>query len=136
MIKKLLIIALLGSTLYGCADTKQQEKQLYKEVIALHDSVMAHNGLLMKNKMKLDTLLTQNLQATTKDSAMLASKSLIAADEAMNTWMHQFEPDYSGKPHNEVMKYLEDQKVQIKNVDSLTKTAISLSNTFLLKYKN
>ncbi|RYZ97667.1 MAG: hypothetical protein EOP47_21115 [Sphingobacteriaceae bacterium] len=134
--KKLLIITLLSGLLYSCADTKQQEKQLYQEVIALHDSVMAENGVLMKNKMKLDTILSEALPLPAKDSALQASKSLSTADEAMNTWMHQFEPDYTGKPHAEVMKYLQQQKTQITKVDSLSKAAISLSNAFLSNHKN
>ena len=132
--KKLFTIVLLGNLLCSC-NTKQQEKELYRDVIALHDSVMADNGLLMRNKMQLDTLLTKALPAEIKDSAIFVKSNLTTADDAMNDWMHQFEPDYSGKPHDEAMKYLNDQKTQIKKVDSLTKAAISVSGAFLSKYK-
>ncbi|GAA4333687.1 hypothetical protein GCM10023149_40620 [Mucilaginibacter gynuensis] len=134
--KKIFAAALLTLTIFGCADNKQQEKEVYNKVIELHDKVMADKDALIKNKMQLDTLLAQpTLAVKDHDVALNLSKTATAADSAMDDWMHHFEPDYSAKPHDEAMKYLNDQHAQIVKIDSLTKTAVEASNKFLLTHK-
>ncbi|RZM11336.1 MAG: NACHT domain-containing protein [Pedobacter sp.] len=68
-----------------------------------------------------------------KMQAILAD--LTKAEDSMNDWMHKFEPDYSNKPHEEVVKYMTAQEASITHVDSVTKAAIKASWQFLAKHK-
>ena len=129
--KKLLLGALIGLTVISCSDDKKQEKAALDDVLAVHDKVMGNDEAVMKNKMKLDTLLQQK----TKDSVEIKALSLklIAAEDAMDNWMHQFEPDITGKPHNQVMTYFASQKKQVLTVDSLLHSAANESEAYLRK---
>ncbi|MEO6500144.1 MAG: hypothetical protein ABIN95_14055 [Mucilaginibacter sp.] len=144
--KKILLFALLACLLYACGNktkqtgeqdtvkNKDEAKQLFDRVIAVHDEVMTYERMIMENKMKLDSLSKLDIKPAEKDSAMLLSKNLTIAENAMGDWMHKFEPDYSGKPNDEAIKYLTAQETQIKHVDSLTKAAIKASWQFYSKY--
>jgi hypothetical protein len=115
--------------LNSCNDPKKQEKDLYTEVIKTHDEVMSKTDVAMHNKMMLDTLIMRNPAG--KGTIEPYSKQLTIADEAMEDWMHHFDPDYSGKPHDEVMKYLTGEKAKIVKVDSMLTIAIRESNKFI-----
>lgn len=133
--KRTFILFAVTALLAGCADTgkqEQQEKQLFNEVMSIHDELMEHEHVLMDNKQTLDSLAKT---PALKDSADVLGKNLTIADDAMGDWMHQFDPDYKSKPHEEAIKYLTEQKKQIMTVDSLTKTAVSESGTFISSHK-
>jgi hypothetical protein len=130
--KKILAVALSCSLLYACSDDTKKENAIKNEVISMHEKLMNNDEVLMKNKMKLDTLLTQK-----KDTAAvkpLIAKA-IAADDAMEQWMSKFQPDMTGKSHDEVMKYYTDQKKQIVAVDSQINVAIKESGQYLSNHK-
>jgi len=130
--KKILAVALSCSLLIACSDDTKKENALKNEIINMHEKLMNNDEALMKNKMKLDTLLTQK-----KDTA--AVKPLIskatAADDAMEQWMSKFQPDMTGKSHTEVMTYYTDQKKQIIAVDSQINAAIKESGQYLSTHK-
>lgn len=135
MKKALILFAATTIILSSCSDSKkeeQQEKQLFNEVMAVHDELMGYESTLMENKKKLDSLAKN---PALKDSVKLLDKNLTAADDAMGDWMHKFDPDYSGKPHDEAMKYLQQQKEEIKRVDTLTKKAVNESGRFISSHK-
>ncbi|RVU00592.1 hypothetical protein EOD41_11360 [Mucilaginibacter limnophilus] len=135
MKKTLILFAATAIISSGCKDSKneeQQEKQLFTEVMAIHDDLMGYESTLMENKKKLDSLAKN---PTLKDSAEILDRNLTTADDAMGEWMHQFDPDYSGKPHDEAMKYLQQQKQEIQKVDTLTKKAVSESGRFISTHK-
>jgi hypothetical protein len=60
---------------------------------------------------------------------------LLSAEEAMETWMSNFKPDFTGKSHDDIMKYYRDQKKQITAVDSQMDVAINESNKYLSNKK-
>ncbi|RYZ92300.1 MAG: hypothetical protein EOP47_30490, partial [Sphingobacteriaceae bacterium] len=133
--KKTLSFALLAFILYSCGgntkqnngqDTTQKDeaKQVFDRVIAVHDEVMTYERMLLENKVKLDSLAKLDIPTAQKDSAVLLSKNLTVAEDAMSDWMHKFEPDYSAKPQDEAIKYLTAEEAKIKQVDTLTKAAI------------
>ena len=131
-INKLGITAIIGFTFIACTDSKKQEKDLLDDLLKVHDRVMGNDDALMKNKMRLDSLL----KLPAKDSAEKVNikamdLKLQAAEEAMETWMHKFEPDVTGKSHEDVMKYYNDQKKQIMAVDSEMTVALSESDVYL-----
>jgi uncharacterized lipoprotein NlpE involved in copper resistance len=133
--KKIVIAVFIGFTLLGCTDKKAQEKTFLDEVIKVHDKVMDADEQLMKNKMQLDTLV-KNSPASEKDSAVIYVKLLNNAENSMEDWMHKFNPDQTGKSHDETMAYLGSQKKQIMTIDSQLNAAINKSNKYLLKVKS
>ncbi len=137
--KKAIIIALSCLALFGCSDNKKQEKALLDSVIKIHDKVMGKDEQLMKNKMKLDTLLktktSGNDTTATMAQMMGLSVKLTNAEDAMEQWMQKFDPEQKGKSHEEIMAYFNDQKNQVNGIDSEMNSAINLSNQFLSQTK-
>jgi hypothetical protein len=125
--KKYILTLVTAFVLFGCADTKKQEKLLLDSVIAIHDKVMSSDEQLMKNKMLLDSLIKNN----PNDSAKVYLKQVDDADNAMSDWMHKFDAENKGKSHQQIIDYLTDQKKRITDIDSLINTAVSSSNKYL-----
>src|ERR1700730_14335590 len=96
--KRFFIIIITGLALTSCSDNTQQEKNLLNELLKVHDKVMSNDELLMKNKMKLDTLIKLKVKDTVeKQQVKVLDTKLSSAEEAMENWMHKFEPDVNGK---------------------------------------
>jgi hypothetical protein len=130
--KKLLIATFIGLALSSCSDNKKQEKDLLDKLLKVHDNVMGNDDALMKNKMQLDSLLKLPAKDTAEKTNMKAlALKLQAAEEGMEIWMQKFEPDVTGKSHDEVMKYYTQQKKAILSVDSLMNVAVAESNKYL-----
>src|SRR5437879_3727118 len=109
--KNLLIITLISLALCACSDSKKQEKDLLDNILKVHDKVMGNDEALMKNKMQLDSLLKLPATDTAEKVNMKAlDTKLVAAEESMETWMHKFEPDVTGKSHDVIIKYYSEQK--------------------------
>jgi hypothetical protein len=125
--KKYILPLITAFVLFGCADTKKQEKLLLDSVIAIHDKVMSSDEQLMKNKMLLDSLIKHN----PNDSAKVYLKQVDDADNAMSDWMHKFDAENKGKSHQQIIDYLTDQKKKITAIDSLINTAVGSSNKYL-----
>ncbi len=130
--KNISYILLTFCLLAGCANNAKQESDLKNDIISLHEKMMNNDELLMKNKMKLDTLLKLK-----KDTLVLKSlvAKLNAADDAMDKWMSQFQPDMTGKSHDEVISYYNGQKKQVLSVDSQINIAINESNKYFTSHK-
>ena len=134
--KKILIVAFIGLTLIACSDTKKQEKDLLDNILKVHDKVMMNDDALMKNKTQLDSLLKLPAKDTAEKVNMKAlDMKLLASEEAMENWMHKFEPDVANKSHDDIMKYYGDQKKAIMSVDSQMNVAITESNKYLSNRK-
>lgn len=128
--KKIFLFVLATMSLAACSDTKNQEKAVLDDVIKMHDTVMAHSDQLMHDKMKLDTLL-KTADDTAKSKITQLITSLTKADDQMENWMQKFEPDQKGKSHEEVMKYLNTQKAQIKSIDSAITATVKQSADYI-----
>ena len=130
----------------GC--TQQKNTRDYKvvrdEVMQFHDVVMEDQGVLVKNQMKLDTI-SKNLQRlkvkfpeidTLKEAVLLKNliNDLSKADDAMNNWMHQFEPDISGKSNEQAIAYFKTEKLKVAAIDSTYKKEIKASNDYLKRF--
>lgn len=130
--KKILITAFIGLILSACSDGKKQEKDLLNGILKVHDKLMGNDDALMKNKMQLDSLLKLPAKDTAEKANMKAiDMKLAAAEEAMENWMHNFEPDVTNKSHDEIIKYFNDQKKGIMSVDSQMNAAITESTKYL-----
>jgi hypothetical protein len=134
--KRLTLLASALLLFCSCADNTKQEKSLLNDILKVHDQVMNKDELLMKNKSRLDSLL----KAPAKDTAEKVNirgidLRLAAAEEAMENWMTKFQPDMTGKSHDEVMKYYNDQKKQVDAIDSQVNVVIKESNQYLSTHK-
>jgi hypothetical protein len=49
----------------------------------------------------------------------------------METWMQKFDPDVTNRPHDQIVKYYNEQKKAIMSVDSLMDTAVKESTQYL-----
>jgi len=130
-------LLILSLALTACTDSnKNQETALQKDVLNIHEKVMADDELAMINKMKLDTLIQKAISLKTDSSEVKALREkLNQADEAMSDWMKKFNPDYSGKSHDEIVKYLTDQKTKVNEVDAMLINATKESSEYLAKIK-
>jgi len=141
MIKKqflLFAFAVLGIT--ACNDDKATEKVMLDEVIKIHDEVMGKEDYLMRNKMKIDTILMPGPLAdkyTVEEKAVLGAVrfKITAADEAMSTWMERFDVELKGKSHDEKIKYFTEQKKTVMRIDSQMTVAIDASDKYLKEIK-
>jgi len=138
--KKIFLAAFIGLALAGCADNKKQEKSALDKVLKIHDKVMDEDEQLMKNKMRLDTLVKQvlpNVKDTVAEKAKIKTliTNLVSANEAMEDWMHKFDADNTGKSHEDIMKYMNDQKVRLSKIDSGMRAAIDSSGNYLIQLK-
>lgn len=132
----------------ACNSAQNKEtdyKAVRDEVMKYHDVVMADHGLVINNQMKLDTLV-KDLRAlklsfpevdTLKEKEAINAmiKELSAAEESMNDWMRNFEPDVTGKSNEVAVQYFKDEKAKIAAVDSLYKKEIVLSNAYLERFR-
>jgi hypothetical protein len=130
--KKLSIVAFICLALAACSDSKKQEKDLLNNILKVHDKLMGLDETLTKNKTQIDSLLKLPAKDTAEKTNMKAIElKLASAEEAMETWMHKFEPDVTGKSHDEIVKYYNEQKKGIMAVDSQMNVAITESNKYL-----
>lgn len=128
---------------------QEQEKNLFSESMLLHDEVMPKQEELFKLKKKIyalgakmDSLKTAN---PSLDTAALRVKitgmsgKIDSAVDNMSDWMHSFTSDldqkFEGKSHEEIMKYLNEGKQSIENVQKEFNQSISDANKLLDEYK-
>ncbi|MBD1384927.1 hypothetical protein IDJ75_06525 [Mucilaginibacter rigui] len=133
--KKIIAALFLSFIIFSCSDTKKQEKDLFNEVIKVHDRVMSKDQLIMINKMQLDTLIKQNKTPEITAEATQHSKALDAADANMEAWMHEFDAENKGKSHQEIMAYLTDQKKKIDAIDSSFNVTVAAASKFIKQNK-
>jgi hypothetical protein len=133
--KNVISALLLCFVLFSCTDTKKQEKDLFEQVIKVHDRVMGKEELIMNSKMQLDTLLKRNQNAEVTSKANALTKSLDSADTQMENWMHNFDAENKGKSHDEVMRYLNVQKEEINAIDSNFDVVLAAASTFIKQNK-
>ena|ERR1700724_1453589 len=133
--KRTIIIALTALVFSACADKKAQEKAVLDSVMQIHDKVMGADEQLMKNKMLLDSAGKINSAKEIKDSVFMYLSKINVTDNIMGEWMHKFDPDHTGKSHEEIMTYFEDQKRQIMSIDSQLNSVVSQSGKYLSTIK-
>lgn len=143
--KNRLIITVLLLTFIACKDTKKEEKTLEGQVMDLHEKVMGSNETAMQNKMKMDTLIFKKDSVkkvypaldTSAENKIMRNLSLqiVKTDDKMSDWMNNYNPDFSGKTHEEIIKYLDQQKKTVEQINTQYNTVIHTSNQYLLKYK-
>ena len=124
---------------------KSDYKVVRDEVMKLHDVVMADHSKIINNQMALDTLIKdiKGLKIkfpeadTAKEKVEISGllTKLTHAEDSMNDWMHQFEPDVTGKSNEAAIAYFEAEKTKIAKIDSLYKVEIKVSGEYLSKFR-
>lgn len=141
---KMILVAICFSFL-ACNNDKEEQQKLQKLVIDKHDVLMAKMDSLTENQLRLDSIILKykeiKVENPTLDSQTLvaqidSAKSLLNnADEAMMNWMHQFNPDYTGKSSAEIFEYLKKQEQKIDSVKTLFDKSLANSNALIQQYK-
>ncbi|MCR8556292.1 hypothetical protein KXD93_01485 [Mucilaginibacter sp. BJC16-A38] len=132
--KKTLLILFACSFLFACSNKKAEKSAAMDDVMKVHEKVMEVDGKVIANRMKLDTLIKTNAVAA-KDSAVILSKKLSAAEDAMENWMHKFDYEQKGKSDADVISYMNDQKKLILGIDAQLNAAVAESDAYLKKTK-
>jgi len=118
-------IAILGllTVLFISCKTEPDAKAVRQEVLNIHDKLMIDGEKVIKNKMKLDTILVSDRIKLSADSALQKQKivdlitQLNAADEKMMDWMHFFKDDFNGRTEQENLDYYKSEMVKIRAVE-------------------
>ena len=141
----IILLGFIIISLTSCKDQKAEQQKLQTDVMLVHDSLMMDMGKLTEKRMML-TKLTSNLDSLKKidtflDTAQIRTDitkqklALSKADDAMMKWMNGFNPDYTGKSQEEIIKYLKDQKLKIDSVKTMLGQSLSNSNSLISKLK-
>ena len=144
--RSIVVFLFLIGMVFGCAQPKKTEdyKTVRDEVMQFHDEVMKDQETVVENQMKLDTLLKdlKGLKTqfpsidTVQEAAALRTviQRLVKADDNMNNWMHQFEPDVTGKSNEEAVAYFQSEKKKVASIDSVYKQEINSTSNYLKKF--
>lgn len=129
----------------SCENAKTKENKLQAEVLAEHDVIMAKMDELTEMQSRLDSLKINlgNIKVSKPETDTLALKNTIdslktqlsLADDAMMNWMRDFNPDYEGKSHEEIIQYLNEEKTKINAVGVLFEESLSKSSAILSENK-
>lgn len=139
--KKILILsffALSQCIQMGCGgDTTaiKQEDSLRNEVFAIHDEVMPKMSDIVQLKGGLIEITTDS---TNEAEIKAAQSQLEKAEDAMMVWMNNFtapEKMRDSKSHEEIMAYLESQKMEITKVKDAMNSSIANAQRMLGEQK-
>jgi hypothetical protein len=118
--------------------------QVKKQVLDLHDKVMADGGRAEGDEMQFERLLKSGLKqlkidqpsldtAAVRAQLLLLNKNLGNADDRMENWMHAYNNEFKGKTDQETLDYFTAEKLKIEKLDSLYKEALKPSADYLKK---
>jgi hypothetical protein len=126
--KKMLTLLLFGLFILACTSQKSTEevnKELYNQVMDVHDEVMPK----MEAFYSMRKMLREKIAAADSlglDSAQLQANLLLidSAERSMMDWMHEFRSeDYEGE---ELTEYLKSELVKVNEMKEIMLRALSL----------
>lgn len=134
------VLSICAILLVACGPNKEkQQEELSKEVIAVHDEVMPKMGELSKLRRELkdsinawtsDSIADHSIQI--QESTVLVT-DLDSADKSMMNWMHEYTGGQGLYDHEEVMKYLNEEKVKITAVKEHMNKSMEAAKAYLKK---
>jgi hypothetical protein len=134
MIKKFLLPLFAIAILSGCNNNqKAQENSLLDSVKSAHEKIMTDDDKSMQMRAQLKQLLSSKPQL--KDSVDYFLKKLDDNDNLMMDWMNKFNPEFTGKSHDQIITYLNAQKKQVITIDSLIKGENNAAVSFISRSK-
>lgn len=141
--KKYITLLAIAAVSISCTPTPDYKAQR-DEVMKFHDIVMDDHGKLVSDLIKLDTLIHTLPALKTKYPAtdtlkekvtmLETQRRLNKAEDLMNDWMHEFDPDVSGKSNEEAVKYFKAERINIGRIDSIYRAELRISGTYLAKF--
>lgn len=121
---------------FSACKTDPDSKAIKKEVLNIHDKLMMDGEKVVKNKMKLDSVLKSGKIKIPKDAISVENliTRLNKADENMMDWMHFFQDDFKGKSEQENLNYYKSEMIKIRSVEdgfiTVTKESDSVLNVY------
>lgn len=98
------------------------DNALYDQITDIHDEVMPLSEELynLRKALALQLKDSSTLTPEKKQELKQIVHQLEGAEEAMATWMHEFNPPSDTADQEAAQAYLEDEMSKIKNVRTLT----------------
>ena len=122
---------LLPTSCGGPSPSFEQEDALRDEVFAIHDEVMPRMSEIVRLKGGLKEMPTD----TINEAVVRAAQSqLEKAEDAMMGWMNNFtgpEKLRGSKSHEEIMAYLQNEKLEIAKVRDAMNNSIAAAERIL-----
>ena len=121
-LKTNLFIVLSVFLIAGCTGSSGSDKSssardiLYKEVMDVHDTCMPEIGPLSKIQRKLRKAQDKDHPTVKRDTIVSTIVELANAKEGMMKWMREFKIPQKSDPDEEVMEYLNLEKIKIQKV--------------------
>ncbi|MFC4210688.1 hypothetical protein ACFOWA_05825 [Pedobacter lithocola] len=133
------IIMAIGviTCLFNACKTEPDAQAVRKEVLNIHDKLMMDGEKVIKNKMKLDSVLKSDKIHSSSDSVKVADLivRLNKADENMMDWMHFFKDDFKGRTKQEELDYYKSEMIKIRAVEDEYIKVTKVSDSVLKIYK-
>lgn len=118
----------------SCNKFNAEEQALWDEVMKLHDDSMLNHGVMMKNTSQIrKKIKSGEIQPNMVEAFKPSLEKIDAADEAMMSWMSDLKGPVklSGKSHEEIMAYLQGEKVKIEQIDKNIVAQLTISRNIL-----
>ncbi|RNL52387.1 hypothetical protein [Pedobacter jejuensis] len=132
------IIMAIGiiTCLFNACKTEPDAQAVRKEVLNIHDKLMMDGEKVIKNRMKLDSVLKSNKIHSATDSVKVAAliNRLNKADENMMDWMHFFKDDFKGKTKQDELDYYKSEMIKIRAVEDEYINVTKASDSVLKVY--
>ncbi len=133
-IKTLLVAMLVAFAAIACESGPTEEEQqnsLKDEITGIHDEVMPKMGEIniLKNELLADAeslaMDSTNVESIEMSNNLKqAASELEDANKTMMDWMRNYKPNFDGQTHEEIMQYLDEQKVKAGEVKNKILTSI------------
>ena len=129
IMKKIILINGLMVLLFSACKTEPNSEAVKKEVLNIHDKLMIDGEKVVKNRMKIDSVLKNDKIKSAGDSLKLVDlvNQLNKADEDMMDWMHLFKDDFKGRNEQENLDYYKSEMIKIRAVED---TYIKVTKAF------
>lgn len=113
-----------------------RQEALKKEVFVIHDDVMPKTAEINRIQRKLRAVIKEDttLDADSKKNITLALLQLERAHDSMMVWMNNFKSPAklrSSRSHEEILEYLEGEKLKIEQVRDSMLNSIEVGNQLL-----
>ncbi|WP_020530397.1 hypothetical protein [Flexithrix dorotheae] len=134
-INRLWVGLLTLAILIGCEPTNNKNETenpaelKEQEVMEIHDIAMAKMEIIYNYEVKLKAKLADQGPDSTKINQYLEDLSI--AHESMMNWMRNYKKPDGTRPQQEVITYLEKEKIKIEEVNTFTHKAIAQAEAFI-----
>jgi len=132
MVRATLILLLASALISGCKESESPRQKLFKEVMAIHDHVMPKTADINKLSRQIKAIMPE-LEEPFVSRAQVQVQQLDAADEAMMSWMDEFNPPNT---EEKAIDYLKQEKVVISEVRDIMLKSLEDGQAFIKSLSN